>query len=331
MSTRKKDHAASGSAIAAGGAATAGVGLAAGGVPGAKSDFSSILNTKPGSGKGVKRAVSTVRGRAPAAKAAPGGILGFRVSAHRGGLYGFTDQARKHALKPVDSAPDAFWRGRNAGKIAPEEKVIRHMQGGKKAAGAALVGGAAATAYGLRRARGEVKKAQRDSDKYNGALLGAGAAGAGISHGATRLLGSQHHKWAGAASNSIDEAGKLVPSIGGRQGKKLTLKQMHRHKINNPGQPYPKTMHPVVSDSDIKRDPKLLHGVHPKVAEQAGRLRGAAAQQTHFAEVYRDTAKVVGRFRGPSAIIAGAGAGGLAMSRKKERVKKNMSAFGVEH
>jgi hypothetical protein len=176
----------------------------------------------------------------------------------------------------------------------------------------------------------QVSKAQRESDKYNGTLLGVGAAGGAISGSGTRLLRGQQHKWATEASRNVDEAGKLIPAIAGRQGKKLTLSQMHRHKVKNPGQPFPKTMHPSVSDSEIKRNPSLLHGVSHNTAVKAGNMRGAAAQQRHFAEVYGNTAKVVSRFKAPSAIVAGVGAGGLIASRK-QHVKKNLSAFGVEH
>ena len=289
-----------------------------------------MFRTKPAKGKGVKRAVSHVTGKAPAAKALPGGILGFRTHAHRGGLYDFTERAKEHAKKPAQTASEAYWQGRNAGKIAPEEEIIRHMKGGRKAAGAALVGGAATTAYGMRQAKEErqrVHKAERHTDKYHGALLGGGGSVAAISHGGSKLLRGQGKKWEGRASRSIDEAGKLVPAIAGREGKKLSLKQIHQHKTKRPGEPFPKTMRPVVTDSAIKRDPKLLSGVHPHVAEKAGRLRGAAAQQTHFAEVYDNTAKVIRRGRAPGLIAAGAGAGGLAASRmkpKKKRIGKHM-------
>ena len=80
-----------------------------------------------------------------------------------------------------------------------------------------------------------------------------------------------------------------------------------------------------MTDSAIKRDPKLLSGVSPDVAEKAGRLRGAAAQQTHFAEVYDNTAKVIRRGRTPGLIAATAGAGGLAASRMKPKKKQPVS------
>jgi hypothetical protein len=84
------------------------------------------------------------------------------------------------------------------------------------------------------------------------------------------------------------------------------------------------------ADTEIRRNPKAFKGVPTHVAEEAGKLRGAAIQQAHFADVYRSTGKAVGRLRAPGLVAAAAGAGGLALTRKKT-VKKNLSAFGVEH
>ena len=315
------------SAAGAGGVA-AGVGLAAGGVPGAKSDFSSVFRVKSGEGKGVKRAVSTIRGAAPAAKAVPGGILGFRTSAHRGGTYGFEQQAKADAKKgPASSSKDAFYRGYNAGKIGPEKKIIRGMTRGRAAANVTMLGGAATAAYGLSQPKDRVKKSQKDTDRYHATLAGAGTAGAATSHYGSKYLKGQEKKFTGSATRKVDEAGKLVPALAGRKGKRLTLRQMSQHNKKNPGAPYPKTMHPKVSDGAIGRSPEMLAGTDPKTAERAGKLRGAAAQERHFAEVFGSTSKVVRRFRTPSAIVGAAGAGGLAINHVK--VKK--SAFGVDH
>lgn len=303
---RKRDHAASGSAIAAGGAVTAGTGFAAGGVPGAKANIQPFVKPEPG-----------VRGQAKKVKAFPGGVLGFRHNAHAGGIYGFKQKATENAWKgPTHDAHEAFSRGRTEGKIAPEEAVLRHLKGGKKAAGAAMAGGAALTALGVRRARGEVKKADRRSKSYNGAVLGAGAATAGVGHGGAKLLAHQDRKWSAAASHNVSQASKLVPGMAGpktRRGKPISTEDLRS------------------ADSEVRRNPKTFKGVHPNVAQEAGRLRGAAIQQAHFADVYRDTGKMVGRLRAPGLVAAGVGAGGLALSRKKSPVKKNMSAFGVEH
>lgn len=314
-------------AAGAGGVA-AGVGLAAGGIPGAKSDFSSVFRVKSGEGKGVKRAVSTIRGAAPAAAAAPGGILGFRLSAHKGGTYGFKEQAKADAKKgPPTSSKDAFYRGYNAGKIGPEEKIIRGMTRGRGAANATMLGGAGAAAYGLSRPKDRVKKSEKNTDKYHATLAGAGTAGAVTAHAGSKYLKGQEKKFATSATNKVDEAGKLVPSMAGRKGKKMNLRQMHNYAKKNPGSPWPKTMHPKVSDGAPGRHPEMLAGVKPEVAERAGKLRGAAAQERHFSEVFGNTSKVVRRFRTPSAIVGGVGAGGLAINHVK--VKK--SAFGVDH
>lgn len=294
--TQKKDHVASGSAIAGAGAVTAGTGFVAGGVPGAKSNVSAVTDLKLGTKKPMQTAKDLAH-HPRVARALPGGILGFRHNAHAGGIYGFKQQSTKDAWKgPAKDSAEAFWRGRNEGKIAPEETILRHMKGAKQAAGVAMAGGAAATAYGIHRARQKVNKSQRASDKFNGALLGAGGAGAALSGGATHVLRGQERKWAGEASRSTNEAGKLVHA----------------------------------TEHDITKTPKIIQGVHPDVAVKAGRLRGTATQGRHFAEIYGSTAKAVGRFRTPSLVAAAAGAGGLAMSRKKP-VSKRMSAFGVEH
>lgn len=292
----KKDHTASGSAIAAGGATITGTGFVAGGVPGAKVDINAAVNKEPG-----------VRGKLRQAKATPGGVLGFRHKAHAGGIYGFKQKATENAWKgPAHDPHEAFFRGRTEGKIHPEEQVLRHLKGGKKAAGGLMAVGAATTAYGLHR-RKQVSKADRREKSYSGALLGAGAATAGVSHGTTKLLGSQERKWSIAATRNVSEAGKLVPGMAGpkvRRGKPLTTESLRD------------------ADSEVRRNPKTFKNVPAHVAEHAGKLRGAAIQQAHFADVYRDTGKMVGRLRAPGLVAAGAGAGGLALSRKKKPMSK---------
>lgn len=335
----KKDHGASGAAIASGGAVTAGAGLAAGGIPGAKSDFTGVLRTRPASGKGVKRAVSTVTGKAPAAKALPGGVLGFRTHAHEGGLYGFTDQAKTigaRQVAPEKAASHAFSHGYTTGKIGPEEQIIRHMKGGKKVAGAALIGGAATTAWGLKRAKRErVQKSERHSDQYNATLAGVGGTGLALSHGGTKLLRGQERKWTTRTNASIDQAQKLVPGLGGRKPDQ-DLRRYKKHLARGgTAENFPKTMRPEREMTDILRDKKVFHGVNPETARKAGALRGAAAQGEHFSHVYGNTAKVIGRGRVPAAIAGAAGAGGLIATRVRDKkpVQKNlrMSAFGVEH
>lgn len=320
-----------GSTLAGAGGVTAGTGLLAGGIPHAKSDFSSVFDVKRGEGKGPRKIISTVRGAAPARKAVPGGILGFRLSAHKGGTYGFQQFARKNARKGAQDNAEAFHHARNVGKIPAEAKVMRGMARARSGANAAFVGGVGATAEGLHLRKKPVNKRDRNTDTYNSALLGAGGAGTVISHQGSKSLGRFQRKYERAASDSVDRAGQLVPKIAGREGKKLSLRQMHQHKLKNPGQPFPKSMYPSVSDQEIKRNPHLLGGVPKSAASAAGHLRGQAAQERHFAEVFGSTAKAVRRFRTPSAVVAATGAGGLAVSSHKKKVSKRMSAFGVEH
>jgi hypothetical protein len=329
VTTKKKDHAASGSAIAGAGAVTAAGGLIAGGVPGGKSDFTSVFRVKRGEGKGFKRAASTVKGAAPAAKAAPGGIFGFRTHAHEGGLYGYADDTMKHNRNGAN-ARESFRQGRTTGKIGPEMKIISQMKGARKVAHGALGAGVGAVAYGAHRARKtEVKKDDRHTKKYSGALLGAGGTAAVGSHVGSKVLTGQAKKWEKSAAQNVDEAGRLVPRIAGRQKEKISDKKAY--KLIRQNKPHPMSSRPSVSDHYIKNNPLTMSGVHPEVARHAGRLRGAAAQEQHFADVYRNTSKVVRRLRTPSLVAAAAGAGGLAAANKKTKVKKNLSAFGVEH
>jgi hypothetical protein len=334
---------ASGAAIAGAGATTAGVGAAAGGIPGTRPNFNAVFaaddRIKNAQGKGPRKAYNMARGAAPGVKATPGGILGFRISAHDLGTKYFRAQKELDDKIKKPSKKQSFYRGFNAGKIGPEESIMRGMARGQKGAHAALLGGAATTVYGVKRAASKPKEKvtkaddKRRSNLYNGTLVGAGTAGAAISHGGSKYLGRQQSKYAGRAAREVDEAGRLVPNIAGREYKKMSLRQIDKFKRANPGatdKDLPKSMYPTVKDGDIKRNPRLLSGVPKETAEQAGKLRGAAAQHRHFSEVFGSTAKVTRRFRGPSAIVAGVGAGGLAANRNK-RVQKNYSAFGVEH
>lgn len=330
---KRKDNTARNAAIAGAGGATAATALAAGGIPGARSDFTSVLNPKPGQGKTrVGRAVNTAVSNRNMARAAPGGILGFRVHAHEGGTAGFKEQAAKigsRKVGPDKAAQHGFSHGYTEGKIAPEEKIIRHMKGGRKAAAGALLAGGGAVAYGTK--KNKVHKAQRDTDKYHGALAGTGGAGLALTAGGTKMFRSQERKWRNVANTNVDEAQKLVPRLGGRRNNQ-DLRQYKRH-LRRGGTPenFPKTMTPERSLTDIMRDKNAFKGVSPEKAKKAGQLRGAAAQAEHFSHVYGNTGKVVGRLRTPSAIVAGAGVGGLAASGKKDKVKKSMSAFGVDH
>lgn len=309
-----KDNTARDAAITGGGAVVAGTGLAAGGIPGARPKVKHFVDLKLAD-KGPKESAKTLARHPGVVRAFHGGALGFRHNAHAGGLYGFKQKATEEAWKgAAKDSHEAFFRGRGEGKIVPEVKIMRHLKGGKAAAAGALATGSAAVGYsradGRPKKRTKVKKSRR-SDQYNGALIGTGISGAGVSHGGSKLLGSQSRKWSKQAARNIDRAGDLVPNIAGRARGTHT---------------------PKVTDRAIRRNPHTFEGVHHETAQEAGRLRGAAVQQAHFAEVYRDTGKMVGRLRNPSLVAAGAGAGGLAISRKKKKKDKvHKSGFGVDH
>jgi hypothetical protein len=304
-----KRHA-QGSAIAGAGAVTAGTGLVAGGIPGVKGSYHDVARLKEPGLAGKARA---------GAKLGGGGVLGYRSAVHEGGVKWFQRVEDKKSKIKNPTPSQTFTRARNQGKIKPELQVLRHMAGAKKVAGAALIGGSAATAYGVHRAKSEVRKDRRRGQAYNATLAGAGATGAAVSTGAGAVLGRQEKKWNNRASHAIDEAGRLIPSMAGRKDPTVTDKQYARQVKRHPGQPFPKSRYPVHSDEAMARDPKkYLHGVSHETAAKAGRLRGDAAQATHFAEVYGDTAKVVRRFRGPSAVVGTVAAGGLLAGRKKK-------------
>lgn len=303
-----------GSAIAGAGATGAGLGLLAGGIPGAKADSKPIFHLKPG-----------IKGHLPAVKAAPGGILGFRADVHQGGTAHFRAEEGRHAQQPVKDAKDAFYRGHNSGKIEPELKVMRGMAQGRGAANALLVGGAGATAYGLHR-RKSVSKSKHGSDSYNAALAGAGTTGAVAAHAVPKFLDAKKRNYEASASRNVDEAGKLVPSLAGRHGVKMNLKQQHKFKVKNGHEgkefgdiPWPKSPNPIVSDGDIGRNPSLLHGVSHETAAKVGALRGAATQDRHFAHVLGNTAKATRAFRAPAAVAGVAGLGGLAVNAHRKK------------
>lgn len=304
-----KDHRdASNAALVGAGSTTAGVGLAAGGIPGVRANHSAYVGARS---KPEQERVRNLTRRQRTAehvkgvKATPGGILGFRMSAHRGATYGFKQDRTLDDWRqpggplhdprhPQTSAHHAYSRGWRAGRVEPEEKVLRHMGGAKKVAGLALVGGTGTAAYGALRDRKRVKKDDRTARRRAGALAGTGAAASAITYGGTAALQNQAHRWQRKATKNREEAGRLVPKIAGRSGEY------------------------------IQDHPSLFRGVGPHVARQAGEMRGNATQQAHFAHVYRDTGKIVGHFRTPSAVAAGAGLGGLAAlkTRDKKRVKK---------
>lgn len=313
---KKKDRTASGAAIAGAGGTTAGIGLVGGGIPGYKSDSSELKNIKRGSF--AHRAGSAL-------SSGRGGIFGYRTDAHQGFLNEQRDSTNYFKDKPANRV-ESFQRGQGAGKMKPEEQIIRHMKLGRRLSTAALVGGTAATAYGVHRVKhSQVKKsggATNTKLKQDSAtLLGIGGTTAGASYGGARLMEHQGRSWSAKAGKSIDEAARIVPNMGG-------------HKVHtdprlviNPN--VPRTS-PRIDDKKIVNNHKrVLAGKSKAQAEAAGHIRGRSQQERYFSNVYAKTGKTLRRIHKPALGLAAVGAGGLVMARHQDRVNK--SAFGVEH
>ena len=300
MPEKKKDTAASGAALAGAGTVTAGAGALGGGIPGLRSNADKLASWKESgsaSGGKVRRAASNARAKAPAVKAAPGGVFGYRTSAHQK----FAERAKAddaaHA-GTTTSRVNMFHRGKHAGKIPPEAHIIRHMRAGRAGASVALVGGTGAAVVGGRRAQGKdwkgnVKKSQRDSDKLHGALLGGGAATAAGSVGGARILESQGRKWSKRSAHSLGEAGKIIPNMAG-----------HTSAPHPKGNPRVPDTAPRVGDTKIVNDKKILAGKSKKQTEAAGK----SARCRHPAALLRRGVRQ-NRDAGPQAPEPGAGGG----------------------
>lgn len=322
MADPKQDRRkAQGGAIAGAGGTAAGIGLIGGGIPGFKSNSSTIGNIKQGGwAKRTGAAASSLRG----------GIFGYRTDAHKGFLRRQQNDEKEHAGKTT-SRVNMYHRGVGSGKIGPEQEIIRHMKAGRKASTVALVGGGAAAAYGVHRSKEPVKKAQHRSDSYNAGLAAGGATAAGASYGGAKLFEHQAKKWAGRSAQHLDEAKKIVPNLGGH---KVTTSARYAPNPRVPNA-IPEKGHKLVAN-----DKKILAGKSKAQAEAAGRLRGAADQGAYFSGVYGKTAKLARKVPRVGLTVAGVGAGGLLASRgasaakehhKKKQISKRMSAFGVEH
>lgn len=302
-STKEQRRNSSGAVIAGAGGTAAAGGLVGGGIPGVKS------KVLPHQAEGSRMQ----RGRATLASAR-GGIFGFRTDAHRGFLQQETDAANKS--KPTTRV-EHFVHGRGAGKIGPEKEIIRHLKVGRVGSNVALVGGAGAAAYGVHRMRNKkVSKARKDTDRYFGTALGAGATAAAGSAGGAHLLEHEGRKWAKRSGDSVEGARKIIPRLGGT--------------ATNGRSPNPRVpdVRPQVQTGKVIREPqKFLSGHSSAKAEAAGKLHGAAAQQRHFAGVYGHMGNQVRRIRNPALAVAAVGGGGLALShRKRKRVKKSYTA-----
>lgn len=329
-------------AITGAGATTAGVAALAGGIPKAQPDLSVAGKlTAEDKSRGMRRAAKRVKTQAQAAKLTPGGILGFRTGIHEFGtgyLKEKASQDKKAKRTSPESTARAYDRGVTTGRIGQENKIISGMKAGRKFSHGALAAGVGTAGYGIYRSKKEsVKKsdARTRSDKYAGTLVGVGGSGAAISQGTSMYLNRHYKKYSAKSGQNIDRAGKLAPRTAGREGDDMgrSLKRMDKYKKKHPGADWPKTMYPKVTDQQIESNPKkYFKGVDHKTTEKVGRLRGQAAEQRHYAEVFQNTAKTVKRFRTPSLALGAAGVGGVIANQDK-KVKKShtVSAFGVDH
>lgn len=319
-----KNKAATG-ALIGGGGTTAAVGALGGGVPGFKSKSSALEHVKHG---------TFVQRTGAAAASLRGGIFGYRTDAHRGFLQRQQADEKHFAGKPA-SRVDMFHRGVGSGKIKPEVDIIRHMKAGKKASGVALVGGGAALATGIHRAKHpeKVHKAQKRSDTVNTGLVAGGGTAAGVSYGGARVMESQGRKWNAKAARGYDEAAKIVPNMQG-------------HKTGRGRNPRVGSVRAAVSDDTIAEShKKYLAGKSKVQVEAAGRLRGAAQQHGYFGHVYGKTANLARKVPRPALAVAGVGAVGMGATRAADKLKERatqrahlqksydprMSAFGVVH
>lgn len=312
MTEQKNKQGVSGGAIAGAGGTAAGAGLLGGGIPGFKADSSTIGNIKQGSARQrVGAAASSLRG----------GIFGYRADAHKGFLQRqVNDDKYYRGVDPNPNRKDTFQRSVGAAKIKPEERIIRHMKTGKKISGVALGAGAAATAYGVHRAKQQKqqqvskadKQAWRDrSDATNAALVGGGVTAAGGSLGAARAMEHQGRKWNVEAEHNYARAGKIVPNL------KASNTHYDRRLTANTrvGRVAPQVTEKM-TDTQHKR---ILAGKSKKQVAEAGKYRGRAYQAGYFGHVYGKTATMARKVPKPALGIAGVGALGLAATHGGEK------------
>lgn len=296
---RKDDEHYKTSALVGGGAVATAGGLLAGGLPGAKASPTRLADIKTAPTRPMRAKALFDAGK--------GGIFGYRDEAH-------VDAARKmkadHGkMKDWDLKSDPntfeakykeFDRSRKLGKIGPEKDVIEHLKRGRRASHLVAGAGIAATAYGVGRSQRKKQQAQqalvgksdRAVERYNGGLLGVGAATALGAHAVERGLSGQAARWNHKRKLTEAEIDKITPN----------------HK-------------PVSYDRGHIMDHKnnLLRDMSHDDAEKAGKLSGRRAQERYFANTYRANAKWAGRVRYGGAGIAAAGVGGLYANRKTNK------------
>lgn len=296
------------------GAVGIGAGLVGGGIPGAKADSRAGRQLFPHLPEYQSPTVKDLFHRGPiqprveaAARMGRGGIFGYRDDAHARFLRRQTGEV---PYKDLTTRSNIFLRGQGAGKVAPEKKIIRHMRAGRKASYGLLAGGAGLTAYGTHKKKEPVGKAS-DAERRSAALGVAGGTIAGGSYGAARLLEHQGRKWASQSAQDIEAARKIIPELGG-----WTEGSRKNKRIPN--------VKPDLSNKDVEnRRRNIFHNYNRSQTEKAGKLRGSAAQGRYFSGVYGVNARRIRRIGIPAGLAAGAaGAGGVALSRRKEKVGK---------
>ena len=283
---RKRDY--SGAAVG-GGAVVGAAGLAGGGIPGVKSKRI-MVDVK--SAQGIRAKATNL------AHAYRGGEFGYRHNAHHTfKTFGLGGDIPKKATRV-----EHFTHGDKVGRIAAEDKIIRHLKVGRVASNVALAGGAASVAAGLHQRKKLVAK-RRDDFKAD-ALATAGGTTALGAAGASRVLNSQGRKWSKQSAASHETAQKLVPKLGGydvRQNKtKVPDVVPHRSKMKNTVQ------HKTV-----------FAGRSNKTAEAAGALKGAAVQERYFAGTYGIAAKIARKVAVGGALVGAAGLGAKALNAKR--------------
>ena len=167
-----------------------------------------------------------------------------------------------------------------------------------------------------------VSKAKRDDYKADTALAAGGTLAAG-GYGGSMALEQQGRKWSTRASENLSRAQKLNPRLGGHdvkypRGTDKTPKAFRGVPRVNPHR----------STGDIQWNSReSLMGRSSKVAEKAGKLRGAATQQRYFAREYGKTAKYARKAGKAGLLIGAAGVGGKTLQMRDD-IRKGMPERG---
>ncbi|HEU0069048.1 MAG TPA: hypothetical protein VFQ26_07290, partial [Nitrospiraceae bacterium] len=294
----KKDY--SGAAVGAGGTVGT-VGLVGGGLPGTKAK-GTLADVKNATTRGSK-ARSGLR-------AYQAGEFGYRHNAHHTyKTFGLGGDSPKDNTRAAH-----YWQGEKAGKVASEDKIIRHLKMGHRASNVALVGGAAlagAGAYQHHKRKQGVAKAAKKKDHFGAnAAIGGGAATAVTGGGLARTLEHQGRKWSKDAAHSYQEAAKVNPKLGGYDT------DTSNYRVPD--------IKPHKGTRDVIREGnEIFAGKSRTHAEAAGRLRGAGAQQRYFAKTYAGAGKIARKVGYAGAAVGAAGLGAKYLSDKK--VKKNLA------